>query len=229
MSRAIVVLSFAALTALNACSSDRSGRVDPQVGGTGGSGSMSGAGGNAGSSGFGNPDPDAGGIFMPPPMDDAGIRDASMGDGALNEGNACGMGTAQAELTQVNMLVMFDRSGSMLDDDKWDNATAALTTFFEDEGTDGLKVALRFFPHDEPQEGCTEDGCNAEACAEPLVAIGELTADPAPADAHEAAVVSAIESSPPKKAAAHRSTRRSTERCAGRRPTKRCSRRRARS
>ena len=195
MSRAVVVLSFAALAALNACSSDSSGRPDPQVGGAGGSGGTSGAGGNAGSSGFGNPD--GGMVFIPPPMDGGGMGGSSSDDAALSEGNACGMGTAQAELTPVNMLVMFDRSGSMEDDDKWPNATAALTTFFEDPGTDGLKVALRFFPHDEPQEGCTEDGCSAEACAEPLVAIGELTAESAPADAHEGDLVSAIVNSAP--------------------------------
>src|SRR5262245_28487319 len=48
-------------------------------------------------------------------------------DAALDMDNACGVGTAMAELTPVNMFVMFDRSKSMNDNDKWINATAALS------------------------------------------------------------------------------------------------------
>jgi hypothetical protein len=124
---------------------------------------------------------------------------ASSGDpmGPLTPENACGIGNDRAMLAPVNMLIMFDRSGSMEDDDKWPNATAALTAFLEHEAAAGMRVALRFFPHDDPAEGCNDDDCDAVACSQPLVEIAELTAESAPSDAHEDALISAIEDSAP--------------------------------
>lgn len=198
MSRTVRTLPLLAALALGACSSDGSGRDDSTPAGANGGAANGGTSGGGGGFGdIGNPALDGGMIFQPPTMDGGAVPDGSSGDGALNEGNACGMGMAMAELTPVNMTVMFDRSGSMRDDDKWANATRALSTFFRDPGTAGLKVALRFFPHNEPAAGCNEDGCNAEACAEPLVPIGEILAEPAPDDAHEQALLDAIESSAP--------------------------------
>jgi hypothetical protein len=124
-----------------------------------------------------------------------GMIDA--GEDPLDEGNACGTGEAAAELTPVNMLVMFDRSGSMLDDDKWVSASAALAAFFENPASADLSVALRFFPHTLPATGCTDDACDPVACAEPLVGIGKLSTDAAPTDTHEAALVGAIGSAVP--------------------------------
>jgi len=127
-----------------------------------------------------------------------GIEDmADAGDDPLDEGNACGTGEAEAELTPVNMMVMFDRSGSMLDDNKWPNATAALSSFFQNPASADLGVALRFFPHDLPAVGCTDDDCNVTACEQPLVDIATLTADAAPTDAHEGALLTAITNSAP--------------------------------
>jgi hypothetical protein len=111
----------------------------------------------------------------------------------------------------VSMFVMFDRSGSMITDTtptRWDNAAAALTTFFQDPGAADLAVALRFFPHNQPAAGCTNNsmtGCIAADCAQPLVPLmadptmllPKLTADPGPTDAHEAALVASIQSSVP--------------------------------
>jgi hypothetical protein len=85
----------------------------------------------------------------------------------------------------------------MDDDDKWPNATAALQAFFESPDAAGLRVALRFFPHDDPASGCNDDDCDADACSEVLVPIGGLTADAAPGDAQEAALVEAIGNSEP--------------------------------
>jgi hypothetical protein len=111
--------------------------------------------------------------------------------------HACATGMLGANLAPVNMFVMFDRSGSMDDDDKWPNATAALVAFFENPGSAGLRVALRFFPHDQPAVGCTEDGCDADACSRPLVELAALTADRASADAQEQKLVDAIAASAP--------------------------------
>jgi Mg-chelatase subunit ChlD len=127
----------------------------------------------------------------------AGVGGASGSDGPLTSANSCGKGKADAKLKPVNMFVMFDRSGSMEDDNKWNDASAALTTFFQDPAAAGMRVALRFFPHDSPAAGCTQNGCDAVACSQPLVPIGTLTADSAPTDAQENTLVRAVANSAP--------------------------------
>lgn len=126
----------------------------------------------------------------------------------IKPGDACATGTANAALSGVNMIVMFDRSSSMTQeandagDTRWDLTSAALKAFFADPEEAGLKLALRFFPHDVPAEGCRQDeddapGCNVNACAMPLVPLGTLTADAAPTDAHEKALLDATDMSAP--------------------------------
>jgi hypothetical protein len=183
---------------LSSCSKG-DGSDDKRDGDAGSSGRATGSGGGGarGAIDFSN----AGAAPTQTPMIvDAGQPDTGVKpdvDAALGADNACGVGTATAELTPVNMFVMFDRSGSMNDDNKWGNATAALNAFFQNPGADKLSVALRFFPHDEPAAGCTEDACDAVACSQPLVPIGTLSAEPAPADAQEQALVTAIADSAP--------------------------------
>lgn len=100
------------------------------------------------------------------------------------------------------MLVMFDRSRSMNDEidnnqTRWAAASTALNAFFQDANSAGLDVALRFFPHDSPAAGCNDDDCNENACAQELVPIGPLTADPAPMDTQEQALVAAVNGATP--------------------------------
>jgi hypothetical protein len=141
-----------------------------------------------------------------------------MEDVDLTEDAACGTGSADASLQPVSMMVMFDRSTSMeeiADEDtgasRWNLASAALTTFFQDPAAADLGVALRFFPHDSPMVGCTADGCEADednglfdyptataACQQVLVDMGTLLADPA--DPHEVALTNAITASAPDRA-----------------------------
>jgi hypothetical protein len=134
----------------------------------------------------------------------------------VTEDASCGVGTATANLEPVNMLVMFDRSSSMLEctdgssndepcaaETRWESATSALNQFFQSPDAAGLGVALRFFPHDLPEAGCfgADNGaCDAEACSKVLVDMATLTAEPAPADAQESALVAAVASSVPIKA-----------------------------
>jgi hypothetical protein len=95
---------------------------------------------------------------------------------------------------------------------RWELAATALTQFFQDPGAADLGVALRFYPHDLPVAGCVSDmggfgagadagtasmGCDINACAAPLVDMGVLKAEPAPADTHEAALVNAVMASAP--------------------------------
>lgn len=88
---------------------------------------------------------DNGGIFIPPNGTGGGSG------GAIDE---CAGEVSKANLTPVNMFIQFDRSTSMLDQNKWEQASKALTAFFQDPEGDGLKVALRFFPADNPVAGC---------------------------------------------------------------------------
>ena len=56
-------------------------------------------------------------------MSDVAQRAAFLVD---TDGTVRGAWAYEAALIRLNMLIMFDRSGSMQEDDKWDNATAAL-------------------------------------------------------------------------------------------------------
>jgi len=187
-----------------ACSSDEAGNDGILGDGSDGSGGRGGGSGGAG------PQPAAGSgngvagsnIAIPT----AGSGSGTAGAGAVDK--ACATGMAQAKLQPVNMFIQFDRSTSMLEDEKWTQAVGALNGFFQDPAAAGLRVALRFFPHDNPAVGCVggECGapsatcCNVEACAQPLVPLGELLADGAPGDMHESALVAAVAASTPMRA-----------------------------
>jgi hypothetical protein len=170
-----------------ACSADKAGSAP----GTGAQNGQSGAAGKLGNGG-------GAGLSL-------SVPDAS-GGGTLDPDAACGIGSADATLRPVSILVMFDRSNSMVRPasvdpvttlNRWQTATGALKTFLADPGTAGLGLALRFFPDDRPAAGCTMEGCNSAACATPLVEAGMLSAAPAPADDHEARLLAAIDSSTP--------------------------------
>ena len=140
---------------------------------------------------------------------DGGLQldlDASLPPPELTEQAACGVGTAVASLRSLNLLVMFDRSGSMVTTssvdpitglNRWQTATSGLVSFFGDPHAAGLGVALRFFPDDYGVGRCTNGACDAVACSEVRVELGTLTAEPAPADAQEAALIDAVSLSAP--------------------------------
>ena len=104
------------------------------------------------------------------------------------------------------MLVMMDDSGSMSDNNKWNQAAGAMKAFFADPAAAGLRVGLRLFPSNEPTMGCWDTVCDMNqataitACSTPLVDIAALTAAPAPADAQEAKLLAAIPANPQSKA-----------------------------
>jgi len=130
------------------------------------------------------------------------------GGTVVDPDSACAKGTASANLAGVNMFVMFDRSSSMSQavqrrgPSRWDLTSAALSSFFSSTDAAGLNVALRFFPHDMPMAGCNGSnddpaGCNIEACAAPLVPLGTLSTEAAPADAQEQRLVDATTAAAP--------------------------------
>lgn len=132
-----------------------------------------------------------------------GIGTGANGSGTLTEDMACAKGTASAKLNGVNMFVMFDRSSSMSESandqgaTRWDLTSSALNAFFASPDAGGLQLALRFFPHDQPADGCNQDGCSMDACGQPLVGLGTLTAAAAPGDTQEQALIAATMSSAP--------------------------------
>ncbi|MBM4361815.1 MAG: hypothetical protein FJ104_03980, partial [Deltaproteobacteria bacterium] len=112
----------------------------------------------------------------------------------------CSAGATQATLRKANLYVMVDRSTSM-SGAKWDGTVAALRSFFASTQAAGVGVALEFFPlrarevGDASGDGCGMDQgtCSPALCSNPFVSLGTLTADPAPTDAHEAALVATLQ------------------------------------
>lgn len=86
-------------------------------------------------------------------------------------GETCAATSEEATLVPVNMFIAVDKSGSMDDDNKWNNAEAAFTAFFQDPEAASLRVALRFWP----DQGCDDNSCNIDVCAQPQVNIGPLS------------------------------------------------------
>lgn len=163
---------------LVACAPDNSTDGDGS-----GAGQNTGAGSSGGSGGSGAASGDGG--------EGAGFIDNS-GGSTVNT-MECASEAIEAEISPLAMFITLDKSGSMDADDKWDNATAALISFFGDDAAADLNVALRFFP----EGNCDDNDCDINACATPNVPLGALTADPAPTDLQEAALVAAINAQGP--------------------------------
>lgn len=121
----------------------------------------------------------------------------------LDPDEACAIGTEEATLRPATMLILFDRSSSLIRNEvepgvtRWDAVSSAFGAFLADPSTDGLGVALRFFPHDLPAEGCNTPTCDVAACSQPLIEMGRLLAVQGPDDAHEAALLAALEEATP--------------------------------
>jgi hypothetical protein len=121
----------------------------------------------------------------------------------LDPDEACAIGSEQATLRPATMLILFDRSSSLIRNEvepgvtRWQAASSAFAAFLSDPSTDGLGVALRFFPHDLPAEGCNTPTCDIAACSQPLIDMGRLLAAQGPDDAHEAALLAALAEATP--------------------------------
>jgi Mg-chelatase subunit ChlD len=184
-----ILSALATLALATACSgSESDSKVEAGQGGTtfgtGGNGSISTGTGNGTGSGA------SGGIV------DGGVVDPDA---------ACAQSSSTASLGSLTMLVMMDDSGSMGDNNKWNQVAAAMKAFFADPAAAGLQVGLRLFPSNTPTMGCWDTVCNMDqnaaiqACSTPLVDIGQLTAAAAPADMQEAKLLAAIPANPQSK------------------------------
>jgi hypothetical protein len=107
--------------------------------------------------------------------------------------DTCAATKAVASAVPLNLFIMFDDSGSMKSNNKWNNASAALLGFFKDASSADLRVALRFFP----DNGCDNGSCDVNACSQPQIDIGALSKDPAPMDAQEGKLVAAVQAAGP--------------------------------
>jgi hypothetical protein len=74
----------------------------------------------------------------------AGGDGGASGDGSV----ACAATTATAEPLPAYLVFMFDRSGSMKDNNKWSSCAAAFNTFVADSRSKGIQASLQFFPLD---------------------------------------------------------------------------------
>jgi hypothetical protein len=78
----------------------------------------------------------------------------------------------EATKIPVSMFLQIDKSGSMQDNNKWGNAKAAFTQFFNDPAAQqGLNVAMRFWP----DNGCEPFSCSTDVCSQPQVQLGPLS------------------------------------------------------
>lgn len=123
-------------------------------------------------------------------FEDAGLGG---GGGLIGADASCAKESKTAILVPVNMFLVFDKSGSMLDGGKWASAKNALKKFFQDPKVAGLRVAIRFFP----DTTCDAPECDIDACTQPQVKVGKLIAAEAPEDKHEAALLMAINGAAP--------------------------------
>lgn len=90
------------------------------------------------------------------------------GTGATEQPDAgCASESRQAKLTPLDMYIMLDATGSMLQNDKWGAVTKALTAFVKDGGSAGIGVALQYF-------SLPTNACDPNTYATPAVAMAEL-------------------------------------------------------
>jgi hypothetical protein len=167
--RACWLLSSALLWT-SACS----GKTAPALRDVGGSGTAA-IGNDAAGSGPGSQTNGGDGFSNPAP----GTVPLSMGRPGDAVTSACVGQTQGAQEVEVDMYIMLDRSGSMLDatgagPTKWDAIRMALTSFVQDPQSNGLGVGLQYFPLGVPgvPETCLVDRdcgpsggvCSAKAC-----------------------------------------------------------------
>lgn len=98
---------------------------------------------------------------------DGGVSSSS---GSIPNDAACATSAANAELAKVNIIVMYDRSGSMGKPgegdrtQKWDPVGAAMKDFFGSTASTGLAASLQYFPQDPPANVQTVAAYRAAVC-----------------------------------------------------------------
>lgn len=98
----------------------------------------------------------------------AGIGLGGGNQGGGNTGGSCAGDTQTAEPVPLDMYIMLDRSGSMLEAtgvanvNKWDAVTTGLSSFFAAPESAGLGVGMQYFPLNKP--GVPDSCTNSAQC-----------------------------------------------------------------
>lgn len=90
------------------------------------------------------------------------------GSDVLGADAACAKVTEKATNTPLDLFIMLDKSSSMggsTPGDKWNSSVSGLTAFVNDSASDGIRVALKFFPRDPD----SVEACSQQAYATPDV------------------------------------------------------------
>jgi hypothetical protein len=148
------------------------GSAGSSAGGSGNAGGSS----NGGSSGSGNGGSGNGGSGnggSSGTFGDAGVPDVQFTyDGPNTQPDACASVTVDAQLVPLDLYVVLDRSGSMVNPAlgplRWPPVRDALNQFFQSPTAAGIGIALTMFAHP------TASQCVAPTYATPLVAMAPL-------------------------------------------------------
>jgi uncharacterized protein YegL len=87
------------------------------------------------------------------------------GGTGTNTKPACATSSAEGAALPVYLVFMYDRSGSMDSNGKWDAAKKAMNNFFGSTTAQGMNASLAFFP---------QSSCNAAQYSNPSVAMRAL-------------------------------------------------------
>jgi hypothetical protein len=135
-SSAVLVFSLLAMSCTAAPKERTFGEVEARDAGAGG-------GEQGGAAPGPSHDPAGPGAFIAPPSDASLTGDDDAGAAA------CGAETRKAETTPLDMVIMMDRSGSMIESVpggvKWDLLVSALRSFVESPDSRGIGVGLQYF------------------------------------------------------------------------------------
>jgi Mg-chelatase subunit ChlD len=87
----------------------------------------------------------------------------------------CASADYRADATETSLVLVLDKSSSMLDDQKWDQITAAIAAFVKSPENAGLAMGLVYFPRG--------SRCNPSDYATPAVPVGLLPGNAAAIEA----------------------------------------------
>jgi hypothetical protein len=87
----------------------------------------------------------------------------------LSDAGTCEAFVQKADLVPLDLYIMFDKSGSMVESASWDPVVKAFQSFVADPASNGLGVGLQYFP--------LSPECMPDTYANPAVPIGLLPAN----------------------------------------------------
>jgi hypothetical protein len=100
-----------------------------------------------------------------------GFTTSSAADGvtsSVGTGGGCAGTATKAQPIPLDIFVMLDQSGSMLEDagngmTKWQTVKSALTTFMQEPSTAGIGMGIQYFGLPQPAvPGCTAQSCTSD-------------------------------------------------------------------